>query len=286
MEKKILITGGSGFIGGYVLRYFAQKGYNVTNFDLCSRPVPNTREVIGSILNRDLLVKLVKEHDVIFHFAGFANINRVKDDPVACLELNIMSTAYFMDAVKQTDKMFFLASSVYVHDGNGHFYTTSKQCAEKICQNYHQLFGTGSGILRLGTVYGEQSRHEDVISLFVKRALQKQPLVIHGDGSQARNFIHGEDVARACGQALSLGRHDGVQTFVLAGEHNVSINDVALKVQQIVPAAVISREPSAQRVKDYSGAIEGLGDTYRALQWRPQVGIDEGVKRLVGHFQR
>lgn len=280
-----MVTGGSGFIGGYVLRHLAQNGHHVTNFDMLSKPFPGVCEVIGSILDRNLVTRLVKEHDAIFHFAGFANINRVKDDPVACLELNIMSTAYFMDAVKLTDKMFFLASSVYVHDDNGHFYTTSKQCAEKICHNYHQLFGVGSGILRLGTVYGEQSRHEDVISLFVKRALQKQPLVIHGDGNQARNFIHGEDVARACGQALLLGRRDGVQTLVLAGEHNVSINDVALKVQQLVPAAVISREMSAQRVKDYSGAIEGLSETYRTLQWRPRVGIDEGVKRLVGHFQ-
>ncbi len=282
----MLVTGGSGFIGGYVLRHLAQNGHQVTNFDMLSKPVSGVREVIGSILDRTLMAELVKEHDAIFHFAGFANINKVKDDPVACLELNIMSTAYFMDAVKRTDKLFFLASSVYVHDDNGHFYTTSKLCAEKVCRNYHQLFGTGSCLLRLGTVYGEQSRHEDVISLFVKRALQKQPLMIHGGGTQVRNFIHGEDVARACGLALTRRGEDGVQTLILAGEADVTINDLALKVQSLIPGTVISHQPAAQRVKDYSGAIEGLTETYHALQWRPQVGIDEGVKRMIGHFRQ
>lgn len=281
---KVLVTGGSGFIGGYVLRHLAQSGHQVTNFDVVSKLFPDVREVIGSILDRNLVTRLVGEHDAIFHFAGFANINKVKENPVACLELNIMSTAYFMDAVKNTDKAFFLASSVYVHDDNGHFYTTSKQCAEKVCHNYHQLFGVSSGLLRLGTVYGEQSRHEDVISIFVKRALQNQPLVMHGDGSQARNFIHGEDVARACAQALSHRKKEGVATFVLAGEAEVSVKDVALKIQSRIPSTVIKAEPTAERVKEYSGVIVGLTETYEALEWRPEVGINEGIDRLIRNF--
>lgn len=279
---KCLITGGSGFIGGYVLRHLRGEGYAVANFDTV---VASDKDNIqGSILDFEVVQKAVEESDFVFHFAGFSNINHVKDNPRKCIETNIMGTINLLEALRLKGKgSFCLASSVYVHDTKGHLYTLSKWASELLCQNYCNLYGINSIIIRLGTVYGEQSRHEDVISIFVKNACMGKPIVIHGLGTQTRHFIHGEDVANAC-QAL-LEKRISNKTLILAGSTPVSVNALASIIKQFIPSAVIQKREIEKRFDDYEGNIGNLEETYAQLDWRPQVSIEEGVKRLIMHFK-
>lgn len=284
---KILVTGGSGFVGGYVLRRLHACGYDVTNFDLVEDTRSNCEFIQGSIIDFDAVQCAVERNDIIFHFAGFSNINLVKENPRDCIELNVLGVTNFLEAIRKKGAgKFILASSVYVHNKNGHLYTTSKLASEHVCRNYHELYGLPVAILRLGTVYGEKSRHEDVVSIFSCKAAKGESLSIHGSGHQIRHFIHGEDVGVACEKLVMAGVLNGI--FILSSRCGVSIRELAEIVTKYAPAVTTAHIGSKEREDDYKGDMGDeaiLEETYNALQWEPSIDIDEGVKRLVQYFQ-
>jgi UDP-glucose 4-epimerase len=285
--KRILVTGGSGFVGGYVLRHLRSCGYDVTNFDCADDKQDNCLFIRGSILDFDAVQRAVNQSDIVFHFAGFSNINLVKANPRSCIELNIMGTTNVLEAIRKkgTGKLVF-ASSVYVHDNYGHFYTTSKRASELICENYRDLYGLPIAILRLGTVYGEKSRHEDVVSIFSQKAVNDGSISIHGSGKQIRHFIHGEDVAAACEKLIAAYDLNG--TFVISAKRGISIRELAGIVTKYIPTAKIEQLEGKGREDDYMGDLGAgllLEETYNKLQWEPKIDIDEGVKRMIEYFK-
>jgi UDP-glucose 4-epimerase len=281
--ERILITGGSGFIGGYVYRHLRDYGYNAINYDI----VENNNDsafIRGSILDFDAVKRGVEKTDIIFHFAGFSNINHVKAHPRDCIELNIIGTTNFLEAIRlKGEGKFIFASSVYVHNTNGHFYTASKLASEIICENYSKLYGIPIVILRLGTVYGEKSRHEDVVSIFVKKACAGYPIIIHGSGEQKRHFIHGEDVAVGCKIIIEKGIINA--KLVLAGKRCISIKELSEIVKNNIKGVIIQNEGNLIREDDYQGDIGDLERTFKELEWEPEIDIKRGVKRLIKYFQ-
>lgn len=138
----------------------------------------------------------MKDVEFVFHIAAFSNINKVVEKPLKVIDLNIMSTAKILEAARSSGVgRVIYASSYFVDSGRGHLYTTTKASSEMLCTDYYTLYKLPFTILRYGTAYGPRSRGEDVISIFVKKALSDQPLTIHGDGNQSRNFIYIEDLA-------------------------------------------------------------------------------------------
>jgi len=282
----ILVTGGSGFVGGYVFRHFQEKGYSVKNFDV--RGDGSDSDFIkGSILDFEAVVHTIIENDisVVFHFAGFGNINKVKDFPKECIDLNILGTTNILEASRlKGNTSVILASSVYVHSKHGHLYTTSKVAAERIIDNYSSLYNINSNIIRLGTVYGERSRHEDVISIFAKKVINKESISISGDGTQTRNFIHGDDVAKAC-ESIIINKVFG-EVLIISGELPISINQIATHFKDISPHICIVGNNRSHREDDYEGDVGEVGDTYKKLNWKPEISITKGIKRLIRYHQR
>ena len=281
--KSILVTGGSGFVGGYVYQHLRNCGYNVMNYDIVGDEMDNSY-IKGSILDFGEVKKAVGKANIIFHFAGFTNINYVKAHPKDCIELNIMGTTNFLEAIRQKGEgILIFASSVYAHNTRGHLYTISKRASELVCENYSRLYGIPTTILRIATVYGEESRHEDVVSIFVRRAYAGQPITIHGSGEQIRHFIHGEDVARACGRIVE--KEIAHTTLILASKRGTSINELAQIVSAHFPSCIVERREDMARQDDYQGDLDDAEETYELLKWKPKIQVEEGVKRLVNYFQ-
>lgn len=285
---RILVTGASGFIGGYVLRHFLEYGYKVTNFDAVKPRRTSGPFIQGSILDMNAVGKAVEKCDVVFHFAGFSNINLVKDSPRDCIDLNIMGTTNFLEMMRRKGGgRFIFASSVYAHDKQGHFYTTSKCAAEAICENYQDLYGLSVSVVRLGTVYGERSRHEDVVSIFSQRAVREGRIVVHGSGQQVRHFIHGEDIAAGCEKLLHTDGPAG--TFEFSAKRGTSVQELAGIVKKFVPSLEIEQLNENGRDNDYLGNVGNgslLQETCQKLKWEPSIDIEEGVRRLIKYFQR
>lgn len=278
---KVLVTGGSGFIGSHIVDVLVENGHSVTNIDIKPPHREDVKYLNGSILDRKLIDSAINSVDVVYHIGGFSNINFVKEHPVETIELNTLSTTYILDACRRHGTSHFIyASSVYAFDRGGHLYTTSKALSERIIEDFNRLYNIPYTILRYATVYGPRNRSADVIYLFTKKALDGGQIEIHGDGSQKRNFTHVRDIAEA--SVLVMERKECLnKILVIASSKTLSIKEIALKIKEIINSDIkIIYEPS-KRISDYPGEIQGIEETYRILGWTPKITIQDGIRELV-----
>ena len=278
---RILVTGGSGFIGSHVVDELIKDGHQVRILDVKLPHIENVDFVNGSILDLDAVKKATTEVDVVYHFAGVSNIDKVKDNPLKTIESNILGTANLLERVRiQTISRFILASSVYVYDNGGHLYTYSKRVSENLCKYYQELYDLPYTIIRLATAYGPRSRGEDVISIFVKNSMDGRPISVKGSGRQIRNFIYSEDFAEGCVRALSNKCRNKILT--IAGEEQIDIRDLSLLIKSLFNGKVrINIETENDRDSDYSGAIGNVTESYEMLDWKPMINLETGIRKYI-----
>lgn len=273
---KITVTGGSGFIGSHIVDRLIKDGHEVSVFDFRTPPNTSARFLEGDLLNFEDVGRAVKGAEFVFHIAAFADITKVAGRPLETVSTNVLGTANVLEAcVRNNVKRVFYASSVYVYGQEGNLYTTTKLAGELLCKDYQKIYGLSYTILRLGTAYGPRSRGADVISVFVDRALRKEPLKVAGDGKQYRNFIYVEDIAE--GFAVALSKKAENRTYDITGAESVSINRLVDIIRQEINAKVrIEKVPA--RADEYSGKF-GNPERMLELGWRPRTDIITGIKK-------
>lgn len=278
----ILVTGGSGFIGSHIVDKLIDDNRNVKVFDIRKLHRKDVEFIQGSIVSLKELNAAMKDVEYIFHIAALSNINKVVETPLKAVDLNIMSTAKVLEAARNSGvERVIYASSYFVDSEKGHLYTTTKASSEMLCKDYYTLYGLLFTILRYGTAYGPRSRGEDVISIFVKRAVSHQPLTIHGDGNQSRNFISVEDLAE--GNVAALKDVAKNQTYNLEGMRPISVKEVAETVKKLIGDVEI--EYKEERPRDFEGKIVSAEKAKKELGWEPKVDFEEGVRRYIEWYK-
>lgn len=275
---KVLITGGSGFIGSHLADKLIDARHSVCILDIKKPHRSDVAFLQGSIISQADVKRSLEDVEVVYHLAAFSNIDLVKENPLETIESNILGTAYLLDeSRKRGVRRFILASSIYVYDEKGHLYTTAKLASELLCKNYHTLYGLPYTILRYGTAYGPRSRRADIVSIFIEQAIHSGRLVIHGSGDQKRNFIHVEDLAY--GSVLAMSEAVRQETLVLAGLEATSIKELAAIVNKLFQdRLIIEHKPQNGREDDYKGGIKDLFKVVEKLGWKPSYSIDEGIR--------
>ena len=198
MHKKVVVFGGCGFIGSYVVEELLSKGYEVIAADLqSSKYVDNKYFQKCDILDKDKVNSLIKNSDIVYNFAGFANLDDAIANPVKAIELNVMGNLNILEACKNHKiKRFVYASSAYAMSDKGSFYGISKLTSEKLIEEYYKKFGLEYSIVRYGSVYGDRNYHNNYIYNLVKDAMETNKIDHSGDGEEIREYIHVLDVAK------------------------------------------------------------------------------------------
>ena len=222
--KKILVTGGSGFIGRHVVNSLLKRKYKVTLLDLVNPKRKDVRFVKGSILNRKLIKSLLKENKIVFHLAAQSDINKSTRDPSKTILINILGTKSLLEESKKSKvRRFIFASTYYPSRKNvRNIYSTSKNISELLIKNHNVLYGLTYTILKYPTAYGPGNRQVDAISIFVKKALNNSNIIIHGNGRQKRNYVHVQDIGE--GSMLGLNKKLMNKSFFLVSKKNTSIS--------------------------------------------------------------
>jgi len=299
---KVVVTGGSGFIGSHVVDVLVEAGHQVTVIDHRVRP---HRTDVGyedvDLMDLSSVLTATKGAEHIFHLAAVSNVNYAHKYPVYTTGLNVMGTAHILEAARINGaRRVYLASTVWVYngvpngkpvdetvpfylEGAGHIYTSSKMAAEMVCHNYHQLYQVPFTILRYGIPYGPRMREELLIPIFIKKALTGQPLTISGKGEQYRNFVYVRDTADA--HVLAMKDSAANQTYNLEGQRKVTVLEVAEGIKKLLGDQV-KLEFVPARPGDFGGKEITAGKAHHELKWHPTVSFEEGLKKTVDWFRQ
>ena len=177
---KIVVLGGSGFIGSHLCDLLSSKGHDVNIFDIKKSKYKQNRQkmYVGNILDRHRLSLAIKGCDFVYHFAALANMNFARTNPFMSAEINILGTINALLVSKMHKvKRFIHASSIYANTEEGGFYGSSKKAAESYIERFHQTFGLKYTILRFGSLYGSRSDESNGLNIIINTGLKKQKLI-------------------------------------------------------------------------------------------------------------
>jgi len=234
MAKKAIVFGGSGFLGSHVSDVLSEEGYEVTIFDLEPSPYLQSGQkmMVGDILDREKVIKAVKGKNIVYHFAGLADLDDGKTKPLETVTKNIIGTINILDAtVKAKIKHFIYSSTIYVYSSRGGFYRCSKQAAELYIEEYQKRYGLDFTILRYGSLYGPRATENNGIKNLLKQGL-KGKIAYQGTGEEMREYIYIKDAAKLTVDILDENKKN--QHWIITGHHPLKGSDMMKTINEIL----------------------------------------------------
>jgi len=309
-RKKILVTGGAGFIGGNFVQYMIKKypQYDVYNLDLLTyagdlvkhRDIEDNEcyhFIKADIADRGLMTALFEKEkfDYVVHFAAESHVDRSITDPESFVRTNVIGTQVLLDMAKAHDVLKFVHISTDEVYGELDFdpttffteetplqpnspYSASKASADLLVRAYHETYGLSMNITRCSNNYGPFHFPEKLIPLTISRVLNDQKVPVYGDGKNIRDWLH---VLDHC-SAIDLIMHKGVSGEVYnIGGHNERTN---LEVVKTIIQALGKSEDLIEFVEDRLGhdkryAIDPT--KLEQLGWKPKFNFDSGIAQTV-----
>jgi UDP-glucose 4-epimerase len=298
--SRVLVTGGAGFIGSFVVDRLRAAGHEAVIFDV--RPSPHhapgeVPTVIGDVLDYRPLLKAARGCDAIAHLAAAADVGEVAADPRGAEELNARGTLHVLEAARELGlARVIYASTIWVYseaegevdedvalEPPAHLYTATKLAGELYCRAYGDLYGVETTILRFGIPFGPRARPAAVVPSFVRKALAGEPLTIAGTGEQTRRFVYVEDLADGVVRAMAPAAAGRV--YNLVGDQDVSIREIATTVSELVGDTTIEHTPA--RAADFGGGVEiSAQRALTELGWHPDTSFRDGVSKYVAWQRR
>jgi UDP-glucose 4-epimerase len=307
--KKVIVTGGAGFIGSHVIEALLERGYRVVALDnLSTGRMSNVRRLIdegkiefikGSILNMALLRKTFTGALYIFHEAAIPSVPRSVKNPRASHNANVNGTLNVLLAAKDSGvKKVVYASSSSVYGDTPVLpkvetmnplplspYAVTKLVGEYYCRVFQDIYGLQTACLRYFNVFGPRqdpnSTYAAVIPLFINKVLKGEPPEIFGDGEQTRDFTFVRDVAAA---NILAAESDATGIFNIGGGKRVTINYLAGYIAKLLGNNTLRPVYGPKREGD---VLHSLADISRAkaFNYRPRFSLEEGLQQTVNFFK-
>lgn len=305
-NKKVLITGGAGFIGSNLAEELARENEAIVLDDLSSGRVENIKELLekdnvkfikGSITDLDLLRRSFIDVDYVFHQAAIPGVPASIDDPAASNIVNVNGTLNVLIAARDNEvKKVVYASSCAVYGDAAVTpidetvplapkspYAVTKLSGEYYCTVFNEVYALPAVSLRYFNVYGPRqnpsSEYAAVIPKFITKALAEEPLVIYGDGLQTRDFVFVKDVVRANIMAAESGE-TGV--FNIGSGEAVTINELATAIVSLCSKnlEIVHVDPREGDIKHSQASLEKA----KRIKFRHGYSLREGLKETIGWF--
>lgn len=308
-RKRVLVTGGAGFVGSHLCDRLIREGCDVLCVDnFYSGNKDNVAHLLDNphfeLMRHDVTFPLYVEVDEIYNLACPASPIHYQRDPVQTTKTSVHGAINMLGLAKRVKAKILQASTSEVYgdpqvhpqreDYWGHVnpvglrscYDEGKRCAETLFFDYQRQHNLEIRVIRIFNTYGPKMHPNDgrVVSNFIVQALSGQDITIYGDGGQTRSFQYVDDLIE--GMVRLMGNSSGFTGPVNVGNPGeFTIRELAEKVLQLIPESksrlVFKPLPSddpMQRQPDISLAKEKLG-------WEPKVALDDGLKKTIEYFR-
>ena len=298
----ILVTGGAGFIGRWVVKRLLDEGHEVCVLDDLSNGRMESIEefkgnlgfkfIFGDIRNKNLLKEACKEVDICIHAAAAINVQESIENPQRYYDVNVNGTFNILEAARKRDVKVVLIGTCMVYDltsskaineehplNSKSPYAGSKLAAENLALSYFHAYGLPVVITRPFNTYGPYQKSDmegGVVSIFIKWLLEEKNLDVFGDGTQTRDFLYVEDCAEFIVKASF--NEKAIGEIINAGSgKDIAIKDLALLICKDAERIryVKHHHPQSEIPKllcDYKKAKELLG-------WEPKISLEEGIEK-------
>ncbi len=305
--KKILITGGAGFIGSHLCEALHEKNEIVIVDDLSSGTRDNIAPFVGdsvtlvetSITDKEALSPVFAGADYVFHEAAIASVPQSIADPAATNAVNVTGTLNVLQLAldNEVSKVVFASSSAIYGDTSrlpideGRIlrplspYAASKIMGEYYLTLFYELYGLPTASLRYFNVYGPRqdpaSDYAAVIPKFIQCALSGTAPTIYGDGGQTRDFIYVKDVVAA---NICAAKSKATGAFNIAGGHKTSVNEIAV----LIASRAGARERPVHRPERTGDIKHSYADTRRArdiLGFEPKTSLADGLGETIAWYR-
>jgi UDP-glucose 4-epimerase len=290
----VLVTGGAGFIGSQIARALVGECDVTVLDDLSGRPrdrVPDDaafRE--GDVRDRDTLSAAMADVDVVFHQAAVVSVERSVEEPEHTHDVNETGTIRVLEAARRADARVVFASSaaIYGPPAGGPVsesarkeptspYGISKLTGDHYVRRYADLYDVPTVALRYFNVYGPGQTggtYAGVINVFFEQARAGEPLTVHGDGTQTRDFVHVNDVVQA---NLLAGDTDAVgRAFNIGTGRAVTVEELAIAIREIV-GSDSELVYTDGRVGDIDRSQADIERAVDVLGYEPQISLKQGL---------
>ncbi len=314
MQKRVIITGAAGFVGSHLVERFLEDGWEVLGIDnfITSTPEnlrsieqnPRFRFVEADVVKLDIDSLMDFEPSLVMHMASPASPVDYFNMPIETMLVNSTGTKNMLDLAKKSGARFLFASTSEVYGdpeihpqpetywgnvnpiGPRAVYDESKRYGEAITMAYRRLYGMDVRIVRIFNTYGPRMRVNDgrVVSNFITQALTGKKLTIYGDGSQTRSFGYVTDTVEGI---FRLATYEGLEGEVvnIGNPAEITVKELADIIMKLVPTAAgieylppVPDDPRKRR-PDITKAMN-------ILKWKPQVPLEEGLKKTIDYFRR
>lgn len=306
-RKRILVTGGSGFVGSHLCDYLVNRGDYVICLDnFFTGSKENIAHLLGlpnfELIRHDVIEPIMLEVDQIFHLACPASPVHYKWDPIKTAKTSFLGTLNMLGLAKRCKARFLISSTSEVYGdplqhpqvetywgnvnpiGERSCYDEGKRIAETLAMDYNREHGTEVRIIRIFNTYGPRMALDDgrVVSNFVSQALTGQPLTVYGDGTQTRSFQYISDLIAGM---VAVMEGNQIGPFNVGNPNEFTMLELANVVKEVVnPNAVIEyRENTAD---DPGKRRPDISKVKAALGWEPKVQLRQGLAHMVEDFKK
>lgn len=308
--KRVLVTGGAGFIGSELVRQLTSHGAKVTVVDnmvngkrenLDDPMLRDLQLVEADIRNVDLMKPLFAKQDMVFHLACLGVRNSIHN-PFENHDVNATATLHLLELARQNGVQKFVYTSTSEVYGTAHWvpmteehptmpmtvYGGGKLAGEAYTRAYYRTYGYPTLVIRPFNAYGPRSHHEgdsgEVIPKFMLRALAGQPLVIFGDGEQTRDFTFVSDTARGIILAALEDSLVG-ETVNIGSGYEITVNELAQTVLKLVGNTTSQIQYGGDRPGDVLRLFANIDKAKAAFGFAPEYSLAAGLEKLLAWYK-
>ena len=316
-----LITGGAGFIGSHLAESLIKNGDSVSIIDdISTGSIENVAHlhehpqfllVRGSILDRELMEKMIDDCDIVYHLAAAVGVKYIMENRLKALEINVQGTEIVLNLASKENKKVMLASSSEIYGKNGKApfkedddrilgstmlfrwsYSCTKALNEYLALAYCKEKGLPVVIMRFFNTVGprQSGQHGMVIPRFIERALVGDPLSVYGDGTQTRCFTYVDDVVRAITTLAECPDAVGC-VFNVGSDEEISISDLARRIIKLTNSSstieyVPYYEAYGEGFEDMNRRIPNTSIIFQLVGWKPEIELDDILMKMIEYFKQ